>query len=61
MNNAKRQWEVMQGSMMNRTGKLVKMPELYANHLGSIPNSDLMSPLAYQEPEDNVELESVTR
>ncbi|XP_062612472.1 leucine-rich repeat-containing protein 49-like isoform X3 [Saccostrea cucullata] len=55
INNAKRQWEVMQGSMMNRTGKLVKMPELYANHVGSVANSDLISP----SNEENLEVESI--
>ncbi|XP_061172062.1 leucine-rich repeat-containing protein 49-like [Saccostrea echinata] len=55
INNAKRQWEVMQGSMMNRTGKLVKMPELYANHVGSVSNSDLISP----SNEENLEVESI--
>ncbi|KAJ8304817.1 hypothetical protein KUTeg_018400 [Tegillarca granosa] len=41
INNAKRQWELMQGSMMGQTGKLVKMPELYANHVGTVPNSEI--------------------
>ncbi|XP_056022974.1 leucine-rich repeat-containing protein 49-like isoform X9 [Ostrea edulis] len=55
INNAKRQWEVMQGSMINRTGKLVKMPELYANHVGSVANSVLISP----SNDENLEVESV--
>ncbi|XP_013403686.1 leucine-rich repeat-containing protein 49 isoform X2 [Lingula anatina] len=41
INNAKRQWEVMQGSLMHRTNRLVKMPELYATHVGSYSHSDL--------------------
>ncbi|KAJ8310932.1 hypothetical protein KUTeg_011517 [Tegillarca granosa] len=45
INNAKRQWELMQGSMMGQTGKLVKMPELYANHVGTVPNSEIVTPL----------------
>ncbi|XP_069136961.1 leucine-rich repeat-containing protein 49-like isoform X9 [Argopecten irradians] len=57
INNAKRQWEVMQGTMMNRTGKLVKMPDIYANHVGSVPNSDLVQPMTFSE--ENLDLESV--
>lgn len=57
INNAKRQWEVNQGSMISRTGKLVKMPELYANHVGSIANSDIISPTN----EDSLEVESIQR
>uniref|UniRef100_K1PQ40 Leucine-rich repeat-containing protein 49 n=1 Tax=Magallana gigas TaxID=29159 RepID=K1PQ40_MAGGI len=55
INNAKRQWEVNQGSMISRTGKLVKMPELYANHVGSVANSDIISP----SNEDSLEVESI--
>ncbi|KAK3097495.1 hypothetical protein FSP39_010176 [Pinctada imbricata] len=58
INNAKRQWEVMQGTMINRTSKLVKMPELYANHVGSVPNSDVISPNG-NENEENLDVESV--
>ncbi|XP_033750012.1 leucine-rich repeat-containing protein 49-like isoform X2 [Pecten maximus] len=57
INNAKRQWEVMQGTMINRTGKLVKMPDIYANHVGSVPNSDLVQPMTFSE--ENLDLESV--
>ncbi|XP_060062567.1 leucine-rich repeat-containing protein 49-like [Ylistrum balloti] len=57
INNAKRQWEVMQGTMMNRTGKMVKMPDIYANHVGSVPNSDLVQPMTFSE--ENLDLESV--
>ena len=43
INNARRQWDVMQGSLMARTNKLVRgaMPDLVASHVGNIPNSDL--------------------
>ncbi|XP_048258880.1 leucine-rich repeat-containing protein 49-like isoform X2 [Haliotis rufescens] len=44
INNAKRQWETMQGSLLSRTGRLVSgQRELYANHIGTINNSDFMS------------------
>ncbi|XP_059163229.1 leucine-rich repeat-containing protein 49-like isoform X2 [Physella acuta] len=62
INNAKRQWETMQGSMMSRTSRLVKvnnsMPELFANHIGSIPNMELRSPLSGEI--DGLEVESLT-
>ena len=37
INNARKQWEVMQGSMMGKTNRLVRdaMPELVANHVGT--------------------------
>ena len=51
INNARKQWEVMQGSMMGKTNRLVRdaasdssrlvrdaMPELVANHVGTYPN-----------------------
>ncbi|XP_005090720.3 leucine-rich repeat-containing protein 49, partial [Aplysia californica] len=62
INNAKRQWESMQGSMMSRTSRLVKvsttMPELFANHIGSVPNMEMTSPPG---PEmDGLDLESLT-
>nr|XP_022330180.1 leucine-rich repeat-containing protein 49-like isoform X3 [Crassostrea virginica] len=55
INNARRQWEVNQSTMINRTGKLIKMPELYANHVGSVANSDIISP----SNEENLEVESI--
>ncbi|PVD20176.1 hypothetical protein C0Q70_20671 [Pomacea canaliculata] len=42
INNAKRQWETMQGSLISNTSKMAKGPavrELYANHVGSLPIS----------------------
>ncbi|CAL1537613.1 unnamed protein product [Lymnaea stagnalis] len=63
INNAKRQWETMQGSMMSRTSRLVKinssMPELFANHIGSIPNIE-MTPSPVGEG-DRLDVESLTR
>ena len=44
INNAKRQWEVMQGSLIQKTSKLVRTPDLYANHVGSVPNSEVITP-----------------
>ena len=37
INNARRQWEMMQGSMMSRSNRLVR-PELVASHVANIPN-----------------------
>ena len=34
----------MQGSLIQKTSKLVRTPDLYANHVGSVPNSEVMSP-----------------
>jgi hypothetical protein len=39
INNAQRQWEVNTTHMMSRTNNLVKMPEIYANHVATVPNS----------------------
>ena len=58
INNAKRQWEVMQGSLIQKSTKLTHVPELYANHIGSIPNSEVVSPDIEESKE---ELESITR
>ncbi|ELT96533.1 hypothetical protein CAPTEDRAFT_183497 [Capitella teleta] len=43
ISNARRHWEVNQGSLIHRTSKLVQsaMPELYANHVASVPNAEL--------------------
>ena len=40
INNARKQWEMMQGSMMGKTNRLVReaMPEIVANHVGTYPN-----------------------
>ena len=40
INNARRQWEMMQGTMMGKTNRLVRdaMPEIVANHVGTYPN-----------------------
>ena len=40
INNARKQWEIMQGSMMGKTNRLVReaMPEIVANHVGTYPN-----------------------
>lgn len=58
INNARRQWEVMQGNMIHKTGKLSRTPDLYANHVGSIPNSELISP---DGADENIEVESINR
>ncbi|BFY97135.1 hypothetical protein BsWGS_00175 [Bradybaena similaris] len=61
ISNARRQWETMQGSL-SQTGRLLKvnqgMTELYANHIGSVPNTELLSPFGAEV--DNMELESLT-
>ncbi|XP_070206468.1 leucine-rich repeat-containing protein 49-like isoform X2 [Littorina saxatilis] len=59
INNAKRQWETMQGGVLSRTGKLVKAPDLYANHLGSLPSANDMFSSPFQQDYDT-ELVSVT-
>ncbi|CAC5411419.1 LRRC49 [Mytilus coruscus] len=56
INNARRQWEVMQGNMINKSGKLSRTPDLYANHVGSIPNAELVSP---DGADENMEVESI--
>ena len=40
INNARKQWEMMQGTMMGKTNRLVReaMPEIVANHVGTYPN-----------------------
>lgn len=38
--NAKCQWEAIQGSMMSRSGKLSKIPDLYAQHVATYPSSN---------------------
>ncbi|XP_076444066.1 leucine-rich repeat-containing protein 49-like isoform X2 [Babylonia areolata] len=62
INNAKRQWETMQGSLMSRTGKMVRGPDLYASHLGSIPSpSDMFGgPGGHGQQDDDAELVSVS-
>ena len=60
INNAKRQWETMQGGILARTGKMVRGPDLYANHLGSLPLPGDMFSGSFQH-EDDTELVSVTR
>ncbi|XP_045156719.2 leucine-rich repeat-containing protein 49-like isoform X2 [Mercenaria mercenaria] len=59
INNAKRQWEVMQGSLIQKTSKMTRTPELYANHIGSIPNSEVVTPDNDGE-ESRDESESIT-
>lgn len=51
INNARRQWEVMQGSLMTRSHRLVHgaMPDLVASHVANIRNSEL----AGEEAEDS--------
>ncbi|KAL4228191.1 Leucine-rich repeat-containing protein 49 [Mactra antiquata] len=44
INNAKRQWEVMQGSLIQKTSKVTRTHDLYANHVGSVPNSEVNTP-----------------
>eukprot|EP00106_Octopus_bimaculoides_P015658 XP_014783100.1 PREDICTED: leucine-rich repeat-containing protein 49-like [Octopus bimaculoides] len=39
INNAKKQWDVIQGSLMSHVGKTGKIPELYTSHVGSYPNT----------------------
>ncbi|WAQ99125.1 LRC49-like protein [Mya arenaria] len=61
INNAKRQWEVMQGSLIQKTSKMTRQtPDLYANHIGSIPNSEVVSPDQDGESSSRDESESVT-
>nr|KAG5699547.1 hypothetical protein BaRGS_033743 [Batillaria attramentaria] len=60
INNAKRQWETMQGSLISKTGKLVKGGDLYANHVGSLPSAADMFSSPFQQ-DDYTELVSVTR
>ena len=42
INNARKQWEVMQGSVMARSSRMARdaaaMPEIYANHVANVPN-----------------------
>ncbi|CAG5118268.1 unnamed protein product, partial [Candidula unifasciata] len=61
ISNARRQWETMQVSVPH-SGRLLKMnqgiTELYANHIGSVPNTELVSPFAGEV--DSLELESFT-
>ncbi|KAL8577182.1 hypothetical protein ACOMHN_047950 [Nucella lapillus] len=59
INNAKRQWETMQGSLISRTGRMVRAPDLYASHLGSIPSPADMFGGQYPQ-DDDTELVSVT-
>ncbi|RUS69701.1 hypothetical protein EGW08_022537 [Elysia chlorotica] len=62
INNAKRQWETMQGSMMSRTSRMVKvsttMPELFANHIGSVPSSENI--MSGGQEMDGLDLESLS-
>ncbi|CAH1797225.1 unnamed protein product [Owenia fusiformis] len=71
--NAQRQWEVMQGSIIGKTGALGRMPELYANHIGTYPSSEITPPSRLGSgsgespqpnnthyPPDEEELESLT-
>lgn len=52
INNARRQWEVMQGTMMGKSNRLVRdvMPDLVASHVGTFPSNRLDSDL---QPEDD--------
>lgn len=59
INNAKRQWEVHQGTLINKSGKLrAKMPDLYASHMATYSNPDLHSISPQQDVDD---IESNTR
>ncbi|XP_076465763.1 leucine-rich repeat-containing protein 49-like isoform X2 [Babylonia areolata] len=63
INNAKRQWETMQGSLMSRTGKMVRAPELYSGaRMGSLsPAAPGGDPFSAPFPhDDDTELVSVT-
>ena len=44
INNAKRQWEVMQGGLMQRSSRVIKqaMPDLYATHVAATVANDVM-------------------
>ncbi|XP_064618842.1 leucine-rich repeat-containing protein 49-like isoform X2 [Lineus longissimus] len=53
INNAKRQWEVNTTHLMSRTNNLVKMPEIYANHVATVSNSTL-------ERMDNDDIDSLS-
>ncbi|XP_064608025.1 leucine-rich repeat-containing protein 49-like isoform X2 [Liolophura sinensis] len=60
INNAKRQWEVMQGSLIHHTGKLGKMPDLYANHVGTFSTADVIRHTRSETLEDKDEVSSVS-
>ncbi|KAL8570755.1 hypothetical protein ACOMHN_006905 [Nucella lapillus] len=57
INNAKRQWETMQGSLMSRTGRMVRAPETYAGRMGLLSpgSADMFSGQEY-----DTELVSIT-
>lgn len=46
----------MQGNMITKSGKLSRTPDLYANHVGSIPNSEFISA---EGTDENIEVESI--
>lgn len=51
----------MQGSIIQKTSKLIRTPDLYANHIGSVPNSEVVTPDNDGEEESRDESESIAR
>lgn len=51
----------MQGSIIQKTSKFTRTPDLYANHIGSVPNSEVASPDNDGEEESRDESESIAR
>lgn len=39
INTAKQQWEMMQSTLMGKSNRLTKMPEIYASHVGTYDNT----------------------
>ena len=38
INTAKQQWEIMQSTMIGKSNRLTKMPEIYASHVATYDN-----------------------
>ncbi|ESP05320.1 hypothetical protein LOTGIDRAFT_208342 [Lottia gigantea] len=59
ISGVKRNWELKQGSHIAKTGSLIRtspMPELFANHIGTLKNSDIL----FHNDKDDSESSGIT-
>lgn len=52
IHTAKQQWEMMQSTMMGKSNRLTKMPEIYANHVATYDNPRPTSDVIDEDTDD---------
>lgn len=55
IHTAKKQWEMMQTTLMGKSNRITKMPELYASHVttyDSLPSNEPTNSISDEETDD---------